>query len=139
METFFMKLYWIKQDNYRKIPYTVALKYKHAACAALLNPSSPEPLVWPAPLKFISDLNPEARTLLEKALITANKDREMEILKDTINSFPSSPVHSDSGAANDISEVTCLFAGFFIFSILNQYILNKFWYNFFLNLDRNLS
>lgn len=86
-------------DSSGKIPYTVALKHKHAACAALLNPSSPEPLVWPAPLKFISDLNPEARTLLEKALITANKDREKEILKDTMNSFPSSPVHSDSGAA----------------------------------------
>lgn len=67
--------------------------------------------MWPAPLKFISDLNPEARTLLEKALITANMDREKEILKDTMNSFPSSPVHSDSGAENDISEVTCLCVG----------------------------
>lgn len=62
--------------------------------------------MWPAPLKFISDLNPEARTLLEKALIAANKDRERVILRDTMNSFSSSPVHSDSGLAEDISEVT---------------------------------
>ncbi|KAL1816108.1 hypothetical protein ACET3Z_018682 [Daucus carota] len=96
----------LQTDSSGKIPYTVALKHKHAACAALLNPSSPEPLVWPAPLKFISDLNPEARTLLEKALIAANKDRERVILKDTMNSFPSSPVHSDSGLAEDISEAS---------------------------------
>ncbi|XP_074368721.1 putative E3 ubiquitin-protein ligase XBAT31 isoform X2 [Apium graveolens] len=94
----------LQTDSSGKIPYTVALKHKHAACAALFNPSSPEPLLWPARLNFISDLNLEARTLLEKALITANKEREKEILKDTMNSFPSSPVHSDSGAANDFSE-----------------------------------
>lgn len=107
-----MRLYWNKRDHYRKIPYTVALKHKHAACAALLNPSSPEPLVWPASLKFVSGLNQDARTLLEKALITANKDREKAILKETMNSFPSSPVHSNSGVVDNIFEVTCLDVGF---------------------------
>ncbi|GMI97098.1 hypothetical protein HRI_003379000 [Hibiscus trionum] len=35
-------------DASGRIPYVVALKYKHGACAALLNPSSAEPLVCPA-------------------------------------------------------------------------------------------
>lgn len=74
----------------------VALKHKNAACAALLNPSAPELLVWPSPLKFIADLNPGAKVLLENALVEANKEREKAILKETMNSFPS-PVHSDSG------------------------------------------
>lgn len=95
-------------DICRKISYTVALKHKHVACAALLNPSSPEPLVWPSPLKFITNLNPEAKALLEKALIEANKQREKAILKDTLNSCPS-PVHSDSGVADDVSEVKLIF------------------------------
>lgn len=95
--------------------------------------------MWPAPLKFISDLNPEARTLLERALITANKDREKAILKDTVNSFPSSPVHSDSGAANDISEVHVCVQDFCIFSIVNQYILKKYLLQFIQNFDCNLS
>lgn len=63
----------------------VALKHKHDACAALLNPSAPEPLTWPSPLKFISELNPEAKALLENALIEANKARENLILKETSN------------------------------------------------------
>lgn len=54
----------------------VALKHRHGRCAALLNPSSAEPLVWPSPLKFISELNEEAKTLLEEALMKANRERE---------------------------------------------------------------
>lgn len=88
----------------RKTPYMVALKNKHAACAALLNPSAPELLVWPSALKLLTDLNPEAKVLLENALIEANKEREKEILKETIISFPS-PVHFDFGDDN-VSEVT---------------------------------
>lgn len=61
----------------------VALKHKHDACAALLNPLAPEPLTWPSPLKFISELNPDAKSLLEKALIEANKKREKAILTET--------------------------------------------------------
>lgn len=61
----------------------VALKFKHETCAALLNPSAPEPLTWPAPLKFIGELNPDAKALLEDALIEANKEREKLILKET--------------------------------------------------------
>lgn len=83
----------------------VALKYKHEACAALLNPLSPEPLIWPSPLKFISDLDPEARELLEKALIEVNKEREKSILKETIYSS-ASPQHYDCGVPDDLTEVT---------------------------------
>ena len=83
----------------------VALKYKHGTCAALLNPSAAEPLVWPSPLKFISELNQEAKVLLERALMEANREREKIILKGSGYSieFPS---HSDSGAIDDtMSEV----------------------------------
>lgn len=76
------------------------MKYKHGACAALLNPSSPEPLVWPSPLKFINELNPEAKVLLEKALMDANREREKEILK-----AYALPSPFDGGASDDASEV----------------------------------
>lgn len=89
----------------RRIPYIVAMKHKHGACAALLNPSSAEPLVWPSPLKFISELNQEAKALLERALMEANKEREKNIFKGTAYSLPS-PTHSDTGADDSISEVT---------------------------------
>ena len=90
---------------YRRIPYMVALKYKYRACAALLNPSSAEPLVWPSPLKFISELNPEAKLLLEQALIEANKERENLILKGAANCSTASPSHSESGSDDATSEV----------------------------------
>lgn len=95
----------LQRDASGRTPYMVALKHKHEACAALLNPLSPEPLIWPSPLKFISDLDPEARELLEKALIEVNKEREKAILKETIHSSPS-PRHSDCGAADDLSEAS---------------------------------
>ena len=92
-------------DTYRRTPYDVALKRKHGACAALLNPSSAAPFVWPPPLKFIAELNPEAKALLETALMDANREREKKILKGTPYSLPS-PVHSDDGSdADDVSEV----------------------------------
>ncbi|OVA06254.1 zinc finger protein [Macleaya cordata] len=95
----------LQRDAAGRIPYTVAVKYKHGACAALLNPSSAEPLVWPSPLKFISELNPEAKVLLERALMEANREREKNILKGTPYSLPS-PSHSDVGAEDNISEVS---------------------------------
>ncbi|KAJ9189148.1 hypothetical protein P3X46_000478 [Hevea brasiliensis] len=94
-----------QRDASGRIPYLVALKHKHGACAALLNPSSAEPLVWPSPLKFISELNQEAKALLERALMEANKEREKKILKGTAYSLPS-PSHSDSGADDNISEAS---------------------------------
>ena len=90
--------------QFRKIPYTVALRHHHGACAALLNPSSAEPLVWPSPLKFISELNEEAKALLEQALMAANREREKVILKGIVYSLPS-PSRSDFGMDDDISEV----------------------------------
>lgn len=81
----------------------VALKHRHVACAALLNPTSAEPLVWPTPLKFISELNPEAKALLEQALMDANKEREKNILKGSAYSLQS-PSHSDD-VDDNISEV----------------------------------
>ncbi|KAF6169170.1 hypothetical protein GIB67_013600 [Kingdonia uniflora] len=95
----------LHQDTSGRIPYVVAVKYKHATCAALLNPSSTEPLVWPSPLKFISELNPEAKTLLENALMEANREREKSILKGAHFSLPS-PSHSDVAIDDDISEVS---------------------------------
>ncbi|KAL5581015.1 hypothetical protein UlMin_013457 [Ulmus minor] len=93
----------VQRDASGRIPYIVALKHKHGTCAALLNPSSAEPLVWPSPLKFISELNQEAKELLEQALMEANREREKTILKGTTYSL-ASPSHSDSGADDNMSE-----------------------------------
>lgn len=87
----------------RKIPYVVALKRRHGACAALLDPSAAEPLVWPKPLKFISELNPEAKALLERALMEANRKREKIVLKEKDDSPSTLP--SDVGVYDDASEV----------------------------------
>jgi hypothetical protein len=70
----------------------------------LLNPTSAEPLVWPSPLKFISELNADAKALLEQALMDANKEREQNILKGKVYSLPS-PSQSDC-VDDNISEVT---------------------------------
>ncbi|KAJ4970600.1 hypothetical protein NE237_003699 [Protea cynaroides] len=90
----------LQRDSSGRIPYMVAMKHKHGACAALLNPSSAEPLVWPSPLKFISELNPETKVLLERALMEANSEREKSILKGLACSVPS-PSHSDGDTSVD--------------------------------------
>ncbi|CAI9108085.1 OLC1v1007605C2 [Oldenlandia corymbosa var. corymbosa] len=92
----------LNRDASGRIPYTVALRHNHGACAALLNPSSAEPIVWPSPLKFISELNQEAKVLLEGALMQANKEREKSILK---GFSVASPSHSDAGMDDSVSEV----------------------------------
>jgi len=57
-------------------------------------------------LKFIGELNHEAKALLEQALMEANREREKSILKGTAYSLPSpSPSHSDVGMEDNISEV----------------------------------
>ncbi|OWM89299.1 putative E3 ubiquitin-protein ligase XBAT31 [Punica granatum] len=94
----------LQRDASGRIPHSVAIKHMHGACAALLNPSSAEPLVWPSPLKFISELNQDAKVLLERALMEANKERERSILNGA--AFSVSPSHSDSGADDDISEAS---------------------------------
>ncbi|EXC10636.1 Putative E3 ubiquitin-protein ligase XBAT31 [Morus notabilis] len=93
----------LQRDSSGRIPYMVALKHKNGACAALLNPSSVEPIVWPSPLKFISELNQEAKALLEHALMEANREREKNILKGTAYSL-ASPSHSDAGVDDNVSE-----------------------------------
>ncbi|XP_077216235.1 E3 ubiquitin-protein ligase XB3 isoform X2 [Tasmannia lanceolata] len=95
----------LQRDPSGRIPHLVALKHKHRACAALLDPTSAEPLVWPSPLKFISELNPEAKILLETALMEANRAREKDILKGTTFSSPSS-AHSDGGLYDDTNEAS---------------------------------
>ncbi|KAF5782134.1 hypothetical protein HanRHA438_Chr11g0504631 [Helianthus annuus] len=88
----------------------VALKHKNEACAALLNPSSAEALVWPSSaLKFMSELNEDAKALLEQALMEANREREKTLLNGAGYSLPS-PSHSDSD--DNISQVM-LFMQFF--------------------------
>lgn len=91
----------------------VALRNHQGACAALLNPSSAEPIVWPSPLKFISELNQDAKALLERALMEANKEREKTILKGSSHSL-SSPSGSDSVIDDRSSEV--LQSDFYAFS-----------------------
>ncbi|KAI0498317.1 hypothetical protein KFK09_021558 [Dendrobium nobile] len=81
----------------KRIPlaYVIALRRNHL-CAALLNPSSAGPLVWPSPLKIISELNPDVKLLLEKALVEANRKREKKILKGTVYALSSPPAHTES-------------------------------------------
>ncbi|XP_037481740.1 E3 ubiquitin-protein ligase XB3-like [Triticum dicoccoides] len=97
----------LQRDSAGRIPYVVAQKRNHGACAALLNPSSAEPMVWPSPLKFISELDPEAKALLEAALTEANREREKKILKDAKCS-PQSPLQYDDDHIDDdmFSEVS---------------------------------
>ncbi|XP_031113149.1 putative E3 ubiquitin-protein ligase XBAT31 [Ipomoea triloba] len=95
----------LQRDACGRIPYTVAFRHNHRTCAALLNPSSAEPIVWPSPLKFISELNEEAKALLERALMDANKEREKNILKGTSYMLPS-PSHSEAGIEDCISEAS---------------------------------
>lgn len=96
----------LQRDASGRIPYMVALKHKNEDCAALLNPSSAEPLVWPSPLKFISELNQDAKALLEQALMEANREREKTIMKGSGYSVQS-PSHPDTGSTDDnISEAS---------------------------------
>ncbi|KAK4760390.1 hypothetical protein SAY87_005283 [Trapa incisa] len=92
----------LQRDDSGRIPYSVAMTHMHKVCAALLDPSSTEPLVWPSPLKFISELNQDAKVLLERALMQANKERESRILEGKAISV--SPSHSEAGEDSDILE-----------------------------------
>lgn len=79
----------------------------------MLNPSAAEPLVWPSPLKFISELDPDARALLQVALMEANKESENIILNER-KKLLSSPENVDEAFHDDASEVLqhfldCLF------------------------------
>ena len=65
---------------FRHTPFYIATKHRNMACAALLNPLTSEPLVWPSPWKFMNNLDPEAKVLLEMALAQANDAWEKQIL-----------------------------------------------------------
>ncbi|KAG6529706.1 hypothetical protein ZIOFF_011919 [Zingiber officinale] len=92
----------LQRDSSGRIPYSVAIKHNHGACAALLNPSAAEPLVWPSPLKFISELDPDARALLEVALMDTNKESEKIILNERKKLL--SPANVDEAFHDDASE-----------------------------------
>ncbi|KAG8048811.1 hypothetical protein GUJ93_ZPchr0009g1006 [Zizania palustris] len=94
----------LQRDSVGRIAYAVALKRGHAACAALLNPSAAEPMVWPSPLKFIGELKADAKALLEAALMEANRGRERKILKGT-RYCPPSPAHSAAAAEVDLCSI----------------------------------
>ncbi|KAF3330517.1 E3 ubiquitin-protein ligase XB3-like protein [Carex littledalei] len=94
----------LQRDSAGRIPYAIALKRSYCVCAALLNPSSAEPLVWPSPLKFISELNADAKELLEAALMEANLEREKKIIRGAKFSCPS-PSFSEDGSEDNISEM----------------------------------
>ncbi|XP_073043526.1 putative E3 ubiquitin-protein ligase XBAT31 isoform X2 [Primulina eburnea] len=97
----------LQRDTSGRIPYMIALKHKHDACAALLNPLAPELLTWPFPLKFISELNPEAKSLLENALVEANKNREKAILGAASYSVSPLAVSDDIDESEAISTELC--------------------------------
>ncbi|KAG6533342.1 hypothetical protein ZIOFF_007209 [Zingiber officinale] len=61
-----------------------------------------EPLVGPSPLKFISELDPDARALLEVALMDANKESEKIILNERKKLL--SPANVDEAFHDDASE-----------------------------------
>uniref|UniRef100_A0ACD5WNI8 Uncharacterized protein n=1 Tax=Avena sativa TaxID=4498 RepID=A0ACD5WNI8_AVESA len=101
----------VQRDSAGRIAYAVALKRGHGACAALLNPSAAEPMVWPSPLKFIGELEADARALLEAALADANMERENKILLNlkggSKHSPPSPSSSSDAGADDEDEEELC--------------------------------
>lgn len=86
-------------------PYGIALQHKNIACAALLNPNSPEPLVWPSSWKFIIELEPQAKTLLKTALAHANDEWERQLTLDSmpINSSAVVPSSEPTGLAGNSS------------------------------------
>lgn len=67
-----------QKDLMGQTAYLVAAQRGHYACAAILNPNAAEPMVWPSPLKFMNDLEPEARIILEAALAEANAARKRQ-------------------------------------------------------------
>lgn len=69
----------MQRNSQGQTPFFIAMKYNNLACASLLNPLSAEPLIWPSPWKFMSDLDPEAKALLEAALIQANDAWEKKL------------------------------------------------------------
>lgn len=70
-----------QKDLMGQTPYVVAANRGNLGCAAILNPSAAEPMVWPSPLKFMRELEPETRSILQAALAKANETRKSLILQ----------------------------------------------------------
>lgn len=96
-----------EMDSCRRTPYAIATKHGHQACAAILNPSSAEPLVWPLQLRSMTDLNPEAKALLEKALLEKNFEREKASANQSTSALPL-PSRPDAKVNENTLEVLSL-------------------------------
>lgn len=64
--------------------YGIALQYKNIACVTLLDPNSFEPLTWPSSWKFIRELEPQAKILLQTTLVHANDKWEKQLTLDNM-------------------------------------------------------
>lgn len=64
-----------RKDIMGNTPFMLAAHRGNLACAAILNPSAAEPMVWPSPLKFMQELEPETRSILQAALTQVNRAR----------------------------------------------------------------
>ncbi len=68
----------------RWLLYGIALQYKNIACVTLLDPNSFEPLTWPSSWKFIRELEPQAKILLQTTLVHANDKWEKQLTLDNM-------------------------------------------------------
>ncbi|KAG0501354.1 hypothetical protein HPP92_001426 [Vanilla planifolia] len=85
----------LQMDSIGRTPYAIALRRNHF-CAALLNPSSEEPLVWPSRLRIIVELEPSAKLLLETALVEANRQRQRIILNRAAHAWSPTDLFEES-------------------------------------------
>ncbi|KAH7439183.1 hypothetical protein KP509_04G048700 [Ceratopteris richardii] len=104
-----------QRNSQGQTPFYIAMKYCNIACASLLNPHSAEPLVWPSPWKFISDLDPDAKVLLEAALTQANDAWEKKLFSSRGGSVildskekPESTNEIDADNDDDDAELCCI-------------------------------
>ncbi|KAJ7525848.1 hypothetical protein O6H91_17G070100 [Diphasiastrum complanatum] len=89
-----------QMDHTGYTPYNIAVKHRNFTCAALLNPDSAEPLVWPSPLTFMREIDAAAKHLLEAALLEANETRQA-----TDGASPSSATVRNQRGATPAQEI----------------------------------
>lgn len=102
----------LQRNSQGHTPFFLAMKYHNTACATLLNPSTAEPLVWPSPWKFMNNLDPEAKLLLETALAQATDAWEKQIFSTrgnhTVNLNPVSESSSEAEDDEEEAELCCI-------------------------------